>query len=343
MAKLYKIDSEELKKNISRSYQSAHIHFLLGAGASYPAIPLAGSIEQEISNEYESGQDSDAAHRMFGFLSGVQEPMNQLILNQQNEENELTLENYREFICNIERILSERRTTILPKQATIFTTNYDLFIEQASNSIQGIILNDGFDRRPKLDNCFEFSSNLYFRSIYNTGNLYQYKVEIPCINLVKMHGSLSWKNHEDGIVYDVRERTTPVENGNHESELSYIEEFAIVLPQTTKFRTTLMDRTYYELLRIYANALDKENTLLTAFGFSFEDIHILNITRRALKNSTLLLIAIAYNEEDRIRYTELFDGYNNVHIIHDEEDKKIDFQRFNILLSELFPTVGEIS
>ncbi len=48
-----------------------------------------------------------------------------------------------------------------------------------------------------------------------------------------------------------------------------------------------MDSTYYELLRIYNNELDREGTLLVSFGFSFGDKHILDITRRALKNPTL--------------------------------------------------------
>ena len=60
-----------------------------------------------------------------------------------------------------------------------------------------------------------------------------------------------------------------------------------------------MDSTYYELLRIYNNELDREGTLLVSFGFSFGDSHILGITKRALKNPTLKLVAFAFNDTDR--------------------------------------------
>ena len=52
---------------------------------------------------------------------------------------------------------------------------------------------------------------------------------------------------------------------------AFVDAYAVVLPQTKKFHTTLMDSTYYELLRIYANELDREGTLLVSFGFSFGD------------------------------------------------------------------------
>ncbi|MGH9772965.1 MAG: SIR2 family protein, partial [Candidatus Acidiferrales bacterium] len=88
--------------------------------------------------------------------------------------------------------------------------------------------------------------------------------------------------------------------------------YAVILPQVTKFKTTLMDRTYYELLRIYANELDRENTLLVAFGFSFSDEHIRDITRRALENPTLRLIAFSHSNKDRQAFARMFGEYNNV-------------------------------
>ena len=59
--------------------------------------------------------------------------------------------------------------------------------------------------------------------------------------------------------------------------------FYMILPKKDKFKETLLNRVYYDMLRIYANELDKENTLLITNGFSFDDEHILDITKRALK------------------------------------------------------------
>lgn len=47
---------------------------------------------------------------------------------------------------------------------------------------------------------------------------------------------------------------------------------------------------------MYSNELEKQNTLLIAFGFSFRDEHILEITRRSLINPSLLLYAFYYDE-----------------------------------------------
>ncbi|WP_228715105.1 hypothetical protein [Klebsiella pneumoniae] len=42
----------------------------------------------------------------------------------------------------------------------------------------------------------------------------------------------------------------------------------LVLPRKDKFRETLLENVYYDLLRTYSNELDKEGSLLIVFGFS---------------------------------------------------------------------------
>jgi hypothetical protein len=93
---------------------------------------------------------------------------------------------------------------------------------------------------------------------------------------------------------------------------AFVGRYAVVLPQASKFRKSVLERTYYELLRLYANALDRANVLLIAFGFSFRDEHILHITRRALKNPTLRLVIFAHGRQGRDAYAASFADYNNV-------------------------------
>jgi len=72
-----------------------------------------------------------------------------------------------------------------------------------------------------------------------------------------------------------------------------------VNPTKEKFKTTVFDEQFYELLRIYANSLEKENTILFTLGFSFADEHIKQITIRAAdSNPTLQVIVFAYCEKD---------------------------------------------
>jgi hypothetical protein len=331
---------KDIHKGLARSFQSGNVNFLIGSGASMPAIPAAGQIEQDIAALFKAGDEEQADLRMYEFLAGIQTPTNALI-NDDHGGLEQTLAHYADYIRIVEKILSERQTTLLPKQANIFTTNYDLLIEQASIGYPSLKLNDGFTRVPSLKNRMEYSSRNFFNTTYNTGNLYSYKVEIPCVNLIKLHGSLSWKKDGDEIVFSVSARNLLPEDRTAEQISSFLEEYAVVLPQATKFRTTLMDRTYYELLRIYANELDRENTLLVTFGFSFGDEHIRDITRRALKNPTLRLVAFAHNIKDKESFKEIFNGYNNVDVIAPEDDETIDFKNFNDTLRGLLPIAEE--
>ena len=332
---------EDIRKALARSFQSGHVNFLLGSGASAPAIPVAGQVEQQIANLFEAGNDAEARQRMYEFLAAIQQPTNRLIDDNPNAEDAQTLAHYSSYLSIVETILSERRTTLLPKQATVFTTNYDLFIEKASVNYPSLKLNDGFSRVPSLDNRMEYSSRNFFTTIYNTGNLYNYKVEIPGINLVKLHGSLSWQKEGEEIVFRVATRTLLNPGHTPEDIEQFIDAYAVVLPQTAKFRTTLMERTYYELLRIYANELDRENTLLVAFGFSFGDDHIRDITIRALKNPTLRLIVFAHGPERTDAFAQTFAGYNNVEIIAPADGAQIGFEEFTETLLALLPTAGE--
>ena len=105
----------------------------------------------------------------------------------------------------------------------------------------------------------------------------------------------------------------------------------MVLPQKAKFRQTLLDRYYYDLLRIYSNELDNQNTLLVVFGFSFEDEHILEITKRALKNPSLKMIIMCHKADRVDGYMGKFNGFNNVEVVAPKDDQ-IDLTTFNNFL-----------
>jgi hypothetical protein len=110
-----------------------------------------------------------------------------------------------------------------------------------------------------------------------------------------------------------------------------------VLPRQEKFKDVVLDHTYYALLRLYANELDKENTLLIAEGFSFSDNHILGLTTEALRNPTLKLVVFCYEKAELDSYVQKFNSFNNVEVVYSESET-IDFAKFNSILMEAFPT-----
>jgi hypothetical protein len=342
MARVFDLASqaEDISKNLARSFQSGNVNFLIGSGASYPAIPSAGNVEKEIAKLFEVGNEHSAYLKLYDFLMTVQIPMTKLIGDTTDADNDTTGSYYHDYLGIIESILGKRWTELLPKQATIFTTNYDLFIEKASLAYPAMRLNDGFVRVPSLTGRAEYSSRTFFTTTSSNANLYNYKVDIPCINLVKLHGSLSWKKDKDDVLFSVMNHA-PLPAAKTSAEIKdFVDRYAVVLPETKKFHTTLMDNPYYELLRIYANEMDREGTLLIAFGFSFGDKHILDVTKRGLKNPTLRLVIFAFEDKDRDEFLKTFDGYNNVEIIAPGAHAKTDFPRFNDALRSVLPVLA---
>ncbi len=61
------------------------------------------------------------------------------------------------------------------------------------------LLATGFDRVPSPDGVLEYSAGRFFLATYAAGTLYDYRVELPTINLVKLHGCLSRANPRDRL------------------------------------------------------------------------------------------------------------------------------------------------
>jgi hypothetical protein len=98
-----------------------------------------------------------------------------------------------------------------------------------------------------------------------------------------------------------------------DNDMSVVRQFArsynnlgIVNPDKRKFATTVMNETYYELIRRFANELEKENSVLFVHGFSFRDEHLRDLVLRAARtNPTLQVIVFCYSRSDRETYARL--------------------------------------
>jgi hypothetical protein len=157
---------------------------------------------------------------------------------------------------------------------------------------------------------------------------------------------LSWKSEKGKIFFSVNNLKALYKDfkeikvsSDIERIQSFFDKLTIVFPKNEKFRDTLLNQTYYDLLRIYANELDKENTLLISEGFSFADEHIFSITERALKNPTLKLIIFCY-KKDELEYIKRKFHIPNVDFVY-SSDKNIDFSLFNDLTKEILHPLKE--
>ena len=196
-------DKAELLATLHKAVQSANLNFILGSGCSVPAIAALGNIERDVQTLLDEKKNEEADRLLFEYLRPFVSSVS-ILRSTLDKDHKDTLKNYTDFLSVVSDILFQRKNNIIPKQASVFSTNYDLFLEKASEGFLGDLrLNDGFNRNPSLDGCFNFSSTEFFNSIYNNGNLYRYQVQVPSVNLIKMHGSLSWVAKGEDIIFKV--------------------------------------------------------------------------------------------------------------------------------------------
>jgi hypothetical protein len=198
---------------------------------------------------------------------------------------------------------------------------------------------DGFQKYSTFDSEPSFSTTEYFNTIFNNGLIYNYKVEIPSMNLIKLHGSLNWDIKGGKIISSTEYidlLNSKTKSSTDKDIKDFVYSFTLVLPQKNKFKETIINQTYYDQLRIFSNELDKENTMLMVHGFSFADEHIFEIVKRALRNPTLLLVVFCYDLNTKLSMEEKFELYNNVHIIYSEKEK-LEFSGMTEILNKIIP------
>lgn len=318
---------ESLKSELVQYLQSGHINFLIGSGASHPAIETFSDIESQLNAALENKVEYSSI--LSGFFKTIFNDQKHLIEDPDlilDDNTHNVLNNYKTLINHIEQLLHTRRNKLIPTQATIFTTNYDLYLEAACEGRANIRLNDGFLRNPTLGSKPKFSTSHFFTTLLDNSYSFNYEVKVPSINLIKLHGSLSWVRSDDDIVYDVTK--------DNFIEDDPVKRIALILPSKDKFREIVLGQIYSDLLRTYTIELSKENALLLVFGFSFEDEHILDLTLKALRNPTLKIYIFCHSNEDEKTYESKFESYSNVVCItpNDLSCEKVVFSNFNDML-----------
>lgn len=329
--------------------QDCNLNFLVGSGLSSPFLSPLGKIEfllTELAKRDDVAPKTAQLVRLSLYKKYFDSVIagNIQVLRGHNDAREVA-DSYSRFLRTLNAILLKRKSTILSKQINIFTTNVDIFLEKALESL-ALEVNDGFSGRfdPK------FSLGNFKKAHFQTSSHYDNTSELPVFNLLKLHGSLSWALSGSEVVFSrdlanvlhLSALTIPaghviavpsdatldslvdaaagksVDDSGRAFLDAYENLLIVVNPNKDKFRHTVMNQTYYELLRLYSNELEKENTLLCVMGFSFADEHICDITVRAANsNPTLIIYVIAHTNEAAAEIRARLSGChnNNVRIV----------------------------
>lgn len=340
-------------QSIRDAVQDGNINFLIGSGLSTPFLNILGTIEDLLSDiEKQTGLDENKKKiiRASIYKKYFDDVISKNIeILDGTASARATLSHYETFIKCLNSILLARKSTILSKQVNIFTTNIDIFLEKALENTKAEY-NDGFSGR--FNPAFSLSN--FKKSSMKRSLHYDNTSEIPMFNLLKMHGALSWESLDGkdivfssqlALVKQLKEIQIPSSalvsdidfqsniaslvtkaarisfHASIDTFLSVYDKLCIVNPTKEKFQLTLLNKMYYEILRIYSNELEKENSVLFTMGFSFADEHIREMTLRAVNSNPTLIVYILARRHDSVeRFMKKFDflkgvKYNNIKII----------------------------
>lgn len=357
--------------------QSSNINFLYGSGISRPYLSTLGNIEKWLTKLAED--DSNETYKEVIKASLYKAYCDGVILKNQNfssiDANFLeTKSAYGDFFSICNELMNKRNSQLLNKQINLFTTNIDLLAEKTLEK-SGIELNDGF--RGTLTPAYSESN--FQISLSKSSMQFHKQAEVPMFNLIKVHGAVNWKEQDETIqsdtmlMYYVQQALGEIDNAyfvdlykvdgtekTYDEVKTEADDIALLLPDKAydkffdaynqivminptkdKFRTSVLDYHFYELMRIYSNALERENSILFVMGFSFADEHIAKITQRAADtNPTLQIVVFAYSDKDLETYKKKLEiehgcSNNNILILTPSSFRESNQDKYNELCKKV--------
>ncbi|HAS8543690.1 TPA: hypothetical protein I7775_01665 [Vibrio vulnificus] len=284
-----------------------------------------------------------------------------------DSKGKVVIDNYKKFMkLNLEIL---RRKRGYDRKINFFTTNYDSCLAHAADELyeeksMRFNINDGSRGfHKKIVEARNFDCMTTESGIFDRNREVQRQ-----INVIHLHGSAFWRKHNDSILVDyssaaqiVSERSidniyyndfkSMLESGKdsieslysieidetHENTFNltqhqFYEEYnqlPIVNPTKWKFHETVFEEHYYQMLRHLSYELEKPNSVLIAFGFSFADEHIRNLIKRSLTNPTLQVYICCYEEIMIPELQKHFSDFNNIKYVVHEAGEALDFTYFN--------------
>ncbi len=266
---------EKTLQELSEVIQSSNINFLFGAGTSQPFLPLLGNIEKDLNN---ATSDTEREVHYKEYFNKVILPNKKVIDNSTTPELDATKKSYDGFFSALSEVILQRKSTILSKQVNLFTSNIDVLMETSLERLQ-IEYNDGFSGKFNPT----FSPANYKKSVQQRSLHFDHVSDIPVFSIIKIHGSLSWNQLADKIIFShsLNHFDDSISAKTGEDFLEAYKKILVVNPEESKHVQTVLNLYYYELLVI---------------GFSMEDKHIKEITLRAAKANPTLRIFVCCSQ-----------------------------------------------
>ena len=165
----------------------------------------------------------------------------------------------------------------------VFTSNYDLAIEWASESL-GIHVVSGFSGT----HYRRFDPSSFDLGLMNLQGRGEARFGTYNLFLAKIHGSLSWMQLNNDIIERTAREAWP-EIDAFLKGTSDDPNATLILPNTAKYVDTT-GFVYGEMLRRFSEFMARRSTLLVISGYGFSDEHINRLLLSALRNPTLQIV-----------------------------------------------------
>jgi hypothetical protein len=318
-----KLNNKELKEII----QSGHINLLIGSGCSRDYLSTLQDIENRMNDEATREIAQKDYYKLIKKSKAVLDPSREANVAEQSNLTK-TKQKYDTFLNFWAEIISRRSLHIVNKQVNIFTTNFDMFMEDTCERL-GIPYNDGFSGQ--INPVFSVSN---FNKIQRYKSLqFDNTSDIPLFNIIKLHGSVSWLAKAEAVLYS---------NGSHIADdldtktgaafTAGYNQIAVINPNAEKHLETVLDTNYASMLRKFTLELEKENSVLFILGFSLRDKHVKELLYGVMKNNPTLIVVYLYHKE----YDEDVDELEEKKKSNFYVENNLPFEESTVFLSEVF-------
>lgn len=280
------------KKELREIIQSGHLNLLVGSGCSLDYLATLLDIENRM-NEEETREEAEKDY--YKLIKKSKAVLDEGFESNHDEKDKLrkSKENYDSFLTFWAKTIARRSLHIVNKQVNIFTTNFDMFIEDSCERLN-IPYNDGFTGQINpIFNVANFNKVQKYKSLQfdNTS-------DIPLFNIIKLHGSISWLV-KDNVVHYSNGSHIPndLEDKSGEEFSGGYKQIAVINPNAEKHFETVLDTNYAAMLRKFTLELEKENSILVVVGCSLADKHIRDLLFSVMRsNPTLIVIYFSYSK-----------------------------------------------
>ncbi len=186
------------------------------------------------------------------------------------------------------------------KRIHILTTNYDMLFEWASDAERLLCVNGFFGVQARMFDSTQF--DLRHARVVQGSRLFGSPAVTfhPCIELYKLHGSVSWISDGESIT------EIPILFGTKRAPGQLM-----VFPTPHKIAETWTSP-YSDLFARMADLLHVRQTALITLGFSFADSHFPPIVEKCLADNTFILVILS---KDMLPSFDVFRPFRNAIII----------------------------